>query len=70
MRKEITADSLVQQVVECYPQTIPTFNRLRMLCVGCFISPYHTIADCAREYSLSTESLLDELNQALVTKEL
>jgi hybrid cluster-associated redox disulfide protein len=68
MRKEVTADSLVQQVVELYPQTIPTFNRLGMLCVGCFIAPHHTIADCAREYALSTEYLLDELNQVLLAE--
>jgi hybrid cluster-associated redox disulfide protein len=68
MRKEITADSLVQQVVERHPQTILAFNRLGMQCVGCYISPFHTIADCAREYTLNIESLLGELNQALVTK--
>jgi hybrid cluster-associated redox disulfide protein len=60
----ITADSLVQEIVEAYPQTIPVFVRHRLGCVGCYISPYHTIADCAREYAVSLEPFLRDLNRA------
>ncbi len=63
--RRITADSLVRQVVECYPQTILVFARHGLNCVGCYISPYHTIADSAREYALSLEPLLDDLNRAV-----
>jgi hybrid cluster-associated redox disulfide protein len=65
---QITDDSLVQDVVERYPQTIPIFNRHGLQCVGCYISPFHTIADTAREYALAIEPLLTDLNQALVAK--
>lgn len=61
----ITADSLVRQVVERYPQTILIFARHGLNCAGCCISPYHTIADSAREYGLSLEPLLDDLNRAV-----
>jgi hybrid cluster-associated redox disulfide protein len=61
----ITADSLVQQVIERHPQTILVFVRHRLQCVGCDISPFHTIADSAREHAVSIEPLLGELNQAL-----
>ncbi|MGQ9599565.1 MAG: DUF1858 domain-containing protein [Anaerolineae bacterium] len=63
--EQITADSLVQQVVERYPQTIFIFARHGLNCVGCYISPYHTIADTAREYALSLGPLLDDLNRAV-----
>ena len=62
--KSITADCLVQEVVERHPQTIVVFNRHGLQCVGCYISPFHTIADTAREYSLALEPLLSHLNQA------
>jgi hybrid cluster-associated redox disulfide protein len=64
--KEITADCLVQNVVERYPQTIPVFNRHGLQCVGCYISPFHTIADSAREYSMTLDPLLRDLNQAVM----
>ena len=64
---QITADSLVQDVVDSHPQTITVFARHGLQCVGCYISPFHTIADSAREYALAIDPLLGDLNQAVVT---
>ena len=61
----VTANCLVQQVVERYPQVIRVFARHGLQCVGCHISPFHTIADTAREYSLQLEALLADLNRAV-----
>jgi hybrid cluster-associated redox disulfide protein len=61
----ITADCLVQDVVELHPQTILIFARYGLQCVGCYISPFHTIADSAREYTMALEPLLSDLNQAI-----
>ena len=63
--ESITADCLVQEIVEHYPQTIVVFNQHGLQCVGCYISPLHTSADTAREYSLALEPLLSYLNQAI-----
>jgi hybrid cluster-associated redox disulfide protein len=62
---QIKPNSLVQQVVEQYPETIPVFARHGLQCVGCYISPFHTITDTAREYALSLEPLLADLNRAV-----
>jgi hybrid cluster-associated redox disulfide protein len=64
----ITADCLVQEVVEDHPQTILIFARHGLQCVGCYISPFHTIADSAREYTMALELLLQDLNQAISTQ--
>jgi len=64
----ITADCLVQDVVEYHPQTILVFARHGLQCVGCYISPFHTIADSAREYTMALDPLLQELNQAVSTR--
>lgn len=47
-----------------WPQTIPVFVRHRMLCVGCLVSPFHTIADACAEYSLDEQVFLSELQTA------
>jgi hybrid cluster-associated redox disulfide protein len=62
---KIEANSFVQQVVKQYPQTIPVFARHGLQCVGCYISPFHTITDTAREYALSLDPLLADLNRAV-----
>ena len=60
----ITADSLVKEVVESHPQTIAVFVKHGLSCVGCYVAPFHTITDTAREYALKLEPLLSELNSA------
>jgi hybrid cluster-associated redox disulfide protein len=61
----ITADCLVFEIVERYPDAIPVFARHGLQCAGCYISPFHTLADSAREYALHIEPLLADLNQAI-----
>lgn len=61
----ITADCLVQDVVEHHPQTILIFARHGLQCVGCYVSPFHTVADSAREHTMAIELLLNDLNQAI-----
>jgi hybrid cluster-associated redox disulfide protein len=61
----ITADSLVCDVVGRHPQTIAVFNRYGLRCAGCYISPFHSIADSAREYDMTINLLLDDLNRAI-----
>ncbi len=61
----ITADSIVQGVIDRHPQTIVIFAQHGLQCVGCYIAPFHTIADCAREHQLTMEPLLGELNQVV-----
>lgn len=48
-----------------WPDTIPVFLRHKMLCVGCFISPFHTIVDACAEYSLNERDFLAELQEAV-----
>ena len=47
-----------------WPQTIPVFLRHGMLCVGCLISPFHTVTDACAEYHLDEKAFLAELVQA------
>ncbi len=44
-----------------WPETVPVFMRHRMQCVGCLVSPFHTIVDACREYDLDPETFVSEL---------
>lgn len=59
-----TADTLVCDVVAAYPDTVLVFVRRGLHCPGCYIAPFHTLADTAREYRISLASLLRDLNRA------
>ncbi|HSJ53304.1 MAG TPA: DUF1858 domain-containing protein [Anaerolineae bacterium] len=64
VQETISAGSLVQEVVEHHPETVLVFVRHGLQCVGCTISPFHTIADSAREHAVALEPLLGALNRA------
>ncbi|WP_120499134.1 DUF1858 domain-containing protein [Roseovarius sp. EL26] len=58
---------LLCDIMERWPQTIPVFIRHKMLCVGCAISPYHTIQDACLEHRVSETMFREELGQAINT---
>lgn len=47
-----------------WPSTIPVFVRRRMLCVGCLVSPFHTVGDACAEYGLDEAEFMAELAAA------
>lgn len=57
-------DLPLADLMTAWPQTIPVFVRHKMLCVGCLISPFHTVTDACAEYHLNEEDFLAELKQA------
>jgi hybrid cluster-associated redox disulfide protein len=61
----ITADTLLTDMIEQYPETIQVCLQQRLYCLGCVISPFHTVADSAREHGVELQALLGDLNQAL-----
>ena len=61
---QITAATIVEQVVTRHPATVPVFLRWRMHCVGCPIARFETIAEACRVYGRPVDRLLAELHAA------
>lgn len=57
-------DLSLADLMRHWPDTIPVFLRHKMLCVGCLISPFHTIVDACAEYGLDEREFLAELQEA------
>ena len=69
MKDSVSADCIVQGVIDRHPQTITVFARHGLQCVGCYIAPFHTVADSAREHIVPLDILVAELNRALIAVE-
>jgi hybrid cluster-associated redox disulfide protein len=65
----ITADALVDDVVSQFPATARVFVARRMLCVGCALAPFETLAEASRAYGQSVEPLLSDLRVAATDAE-
>lgn len=65
----LTADTIIEDILQQYPHTRTVFLRHRMACPGCSMAPFDTLRDATTEYHLSLEAFLDELHQEITTHE-
>ena len=61
-------DMTLSAIMTEWPETIPVFLRHRMLCVGCLITPFHTLTDACAEYGLDEARFRSELRAAIEGK--
>ena len=58
----ITPDMSIEEVLDCWPDSIHFFIEQRMACVGCCLSTFDTLEDALKVYGLPRENILDLLN--------
>lgn len=56
----------VADLLTRWPQVIPVFLRYQMICIGCSMSPFDTLADAVRNYALPADEFFAEI-QASIT---
>ena len=60
----VRLDQIVDDVMRRQPATIAVFLRYRMLCVGCFIAPFHSVEDACCAHGIEPETFLAALQAA------
>ncbi len=48
-----------------WPQTVAVFLKRQMLCIGCPITPFHTVIDACAEYGLDEAAFRADLRSAV-----
>lgn len=61
----IDAQTLVRDVLAAHPQTAAVFLQHDMLCVGCLIAPFHTLAEACDEHDLDETAFLTDVSHAI-----
>lgn len=56
---------MLGELISKWPATVPVFLGHKMLCVGCLVNPFHTLADACAEYGLDPHVFVAELNAAI-----
>lgn len=57
----VSRDDLVNDVMSRRPDTIRTFLKFQMRCVGCPIGCFHNVADACREHGVDPNAFLSAL---------
>lgn len=61
-------DMPIDAIVHRWPATIEVLIRHRMLCVGCPIGGFHTISEACQEHGLNEDTLVSELESAVISR--
>ena len=68
MLSAIDSDMPVDEIMRRWPATIRVMIRHKMLCIGCPIGPFHSIADAAAAHGMDEAALMADLLAAARTK--
>jgi hybrid cluster-associated redox disulfide protein len=61
----INPDMVVDEIMRRWPATVAVLLRYRMLCVGCPIGTFHTVAEACREHQIDERDFLVELESVV-----
>jgi hybrid cluster-associated redox disulfide protein len=65
MKPYLSPDITVKKLLDRYPQLLKLFMDLGLLCIGCPVEAFHTLADVAREYHLDLNQLLQRIDTVI-----
>jgi hybrid cluster-associated redox disulfide protein len=65
MSEPLSPNTIVKDVLDGHPEAVRTFIELGLMCVGCPVAAFHTLADVAREHDRDLADLLCMLNHRL-----
>ena len=62
----ITKEMSIDEVVQKYPQTIRTFMKHGLHCIGCFAASFENIDQGAQAHGINVDALIADLNKDVV----
>ncbi|MER9775151.1 DUF1858 domain-containing protein [Mesorhizobium sp. M0220] len=64
-RSSINPDMVVDEIMRKWPVTVAVMLAYRMLCVGCPIGAFHTVAEACREHGIDETRFILDLESAV-----
>ncbi|RMG60386.1 MAG: DUF1858 domain-containing protein [Deltaproteobacteria bacterium] len=65
----ITKEMKIEEVIRKFPGTLSVFEKYGIDCAACSLNQYENIEQGARAHNIDLETLLRDLNRALVARE-
>ncbi|MDD3993189.1 MAG: DUF1858 domain-containing protein [Desulfobacterales bacterium] len=65
MSEPLSPNTIVKDVLDGHPEAVKAFIELGLMCVGCPVAAFHTLADAAREHDRDLTELLRTLDRRL-----
>jgi len=69
MKKAITKDMFIQDIIHTYPETVQVFRDHKLDCMNCQIAEFEEICHGATVHHLDPNELIKKLNLAISKNE-
>lgn len=64
-KQRIDPGTLIGEIMEQWPQTVPVFIKYQMGCAGCSLAKFETLDDAMKNYQTPVEEFLREIDLLL-----
>lgn len=61
----ITPETILDDLMRTYRETIPIFIRRKMMCIGCPVVRLHDVREACYEHGVSLDEFLAEVNEVV-----
>lgn len=61
----VTADTILDDLMETYRFTIPLFIHRKLMCIGCPIAHMHDVRQACFEHGISLSEFLEDINETI-----
>jgi len=68
-KPDFSLETPIAEIMRSYPQTIQVFLNHRMVCVGCHMSAFDTLADAIDNYEFSAAEFVEKLHEAILQQD-
>lgn len=68
-RSSIDPDMVVDEIMRKWPATVAVVLRYKMLCVGCPIGTFHTVAEACLEHHVDESRFIADLESTVRRRE-
>ena len=65
MKRRLSSDITIKDLLDQNPALLRTFVELRLLCAGCPAEAFHTIENVAKEYGYNPNELLQHFERVI-----
>ena len=64
---EITKDTMISELLEYAPETMPAFQNIGMHCLGCALASAETLEQACLAHGVDPDAFLEELSAFIET---
>ena len=65
---QVEADTIISEVIENAPETVPMFQAIGMHCIGCAMASGESVAEACAVHGVDADLFVEKLNEFIAAQ--